>query len=86
MGRDKLYTLLREHHLLIKRTKRRAITTVSNHAFYKYPNLIKDFTPTKPNQLWVSDMDLHVPEHRVHLYLDERRLVISGSCAGFIFP
>lgn len=58
MGRDKLYTLLREQGLLIKRTKRRAITTVSNHAFYKYPNLIKDFTPTKPNQLWVSDMDL----------------------------
>ncbi len=67
MGRDKLYTLLRENNLLIKRSKRRA-NTLSNHAFYKYPNLVKDFTPTKPNQLWVSDMDLHVAEHRVHLY------------------
>ncbi len=56
IGRDKLYTLLREHHLLIKRSKRRSITTLSNHAFYKYPNLIKNFTPTKPDQLRVSDM------------------------------
>jgi transposase InsO family protein len=56
MGRDKLYALLRAHNLLIKRSKRRAITTNSNHPFYKYPNLVKDFTPTKPNQLWVSDI------------------------------
>jgi transposase InsO family protein len=67
MGRDKLYALLRAHNLLIKRTKRRAITTNSNHPFYKYPNLVQDFIPLKPNQLWVSDMDLHVPLHRVHL-------------------
>jgi transposase InsO family protein len=41
---------------LIKRSKRRAVTTNSNHPFYKYPNLVKEFTPTKPNQLWVSDI------------------------------
>jgi hypothetical protein len=56
IGRDKLYTLLRAHNLLIKRSKRRAVTTNSNHHFYKYPNLVKEFTPTKPNQLWVSDI------------------------------
>jgi hypothetical protein len=56
MGRDKLYALLRVHNLLIKRSKRRAITTNSTHPFYKYPNLVKDFTPKKPNELWVSDI------------------------------
>jgi len=58
MGRDKLYALLREHHLLIRRTKRVAITTISNHPFYKYANLTKELVPTKPDELWVSDMDL----------------------------
>jgi transposase InsO family protein len=56
MGRDKLYALLRAENLLIKRSKRRAITTNSNHPFYKYPNLVKDFIPARPNELWVSDI------------------------------
>ncbi len=70
MGRDKLYTLLRENNLLIKRSKTRSITTVSNHAFYKYPNLIKDFVPTWPNQLWVSDMTyIRLPHRFAYLSL-----------------
>jgi hypothetical protein len=56
MGRDKLYTLLREQGLLIKRSKRRAVTSNANHVFYKYPNLIKDFILARANQLWVSDI------------------------------
>jgi transposase InsO family protein len=56
MGRDKLYTLLREQRLLIKRSKRRAVTSNANHVFYKYPNLIKDFILARANQLWVSDI------------------------------
>ncbi|MDO1451704.1 IS3 family transposase [Rhodocytophaga aerolata] len=64
IGRDKLYTLLRAHHLLIKRTKRRAITTNSNHPFYKYPNLVQDFIPLKPNELWVSDITYVLLPHK----------------------
>ena len=64
MGRDKLYALLREHKLLIKRTKRRAITTNSNHPFYKYPNLVQDFIPLKPNRLWVSDITYVLLPHK----------------------
>jgi transposase InsO family protein len=64
MGRDKLYTLLREHKLLIKRSKRRAITTNSNHPFYKYPNLVKNFIPAKPNELWVSDITYVLLPHK----------------------
>lgn len=56
MGRDKLYALLRAHNLLIKRSKRRAVTPNSNHPFYKYANLVKDFIPARPNELWVSDI------------------------------
>lgn len=56
MGRDKLYDLLAEHGLLLRRRKRRVRTTFSNHRFRKYPNLIVGLTISKPNQVWVSDI------------------------------
>ena len=37
------------------RRKYRA-TTNSKHDLVKYPNLIKDLTPTRPDQLWHSDI------------------------------
>lgn len=64
MGRDKLYVLLGEHKLLIKRIKRRAMTTNSNHPFYKYPNLVKNFIPARPNELWVSDITYVLLPHK----------------------
>ena len=41
---------------MIKRRKRRVHTTLSFHWLRKYPNLIRDYTPIRPNQLWVSDI------------------------------
>ncbi|RIJ45244.1 IS3 family transposase [Maribellus luteus] len=56
MGRDALFSLLADEDLLIRKRKRMHITTNSNHWFRKYPNLVKGFEPTTPNQLWVSDI------------------------------
>lgn len=57
IGRDKLFDLLDEYGLLVRRRKRRkAITTDSNHPFYKYPNLTKELQVLRPNHLWVSDI------------------------------
>jgi transposase InsO family protein len=56
MGRDQLFNLLSQHQLLVKRRKRKIRTTMSYHRFHKYPNLIREFVPTAPNQLWVSDI------------------------------
>ncbi len=56
MGRDALFDVLSAHNLLVKRRKRRVFTTQSFHWLRKYPNLIRDYRPTKPNQLWVSDI------------------------------
>ena len=55
-GRDKLFDLLREYNLLIRRRKKYVHTTNSHHRFHKYDSLLKDFTPTGPNQVWVSDI------------------------------
>jgi putative transposase len=56
IGRDALFDLLSSNHLLVRKRKRRIQTTQSSHWLRKYPNLIRDFVPTGPNQLWVSDI------------------------------
>lgn len=56
MGRDALFNLLSIHGLLVKRYKRRISTTNSFHMYRKFPNLIKQFVPGRPNSLWVSDI------------------------------
>jgi len=56
IGRDAFFSLLASHNLLVKKRKRKVFTTNSFHWLRKYPNLIKSLQPTKPNQLWVSDI------------------------------
>lgn len=56
IGRDKLFDILREYDMLIKRKKSFCKTTNSYHHFHKYKNLIKDIDVTAPNQVWVSDI------------------------------
>jgi len=56
MGRDGLFDLLSSNNLLVRKRKRRIQTTQSFHWLRKYSNLIRDFIPTGPDQLWVSDI------------------------------
>ena len=56
LGRDKFFALLQRYDLLIRRRRRRVITTDSRHPFHKYNNLIQDLTLTAKNQLWASDI------------------------------
>jgi len=57
IGRDKLFDLLEEYGMLVRRRKRRkAITTDSNHRYKEHPNLVRELHPVAPNQLWVSDI------------------------------
>lgn len=56
VGRDKLFNILRANGMLVKPKRTSCRTTNSYHHFHKYNNLIKDFYPTKINQVWVSDI------------------------------
>ncbi|MBW1296902.1 IS3 family transposase [Aquimarina litoralis] len=56
IGRDRLFDILSANNLLVRRKKKQTITTNSFHRFKKYPNLIREFIASKPNQLWVSDI------------------------------
>jgi transposase InsO family protein len=84
LGRDAFFDLLRDNGLLVRRRRtRKPITTFSNHPFKKYPNLIKDFEPTAPNQLWVSDITyIHLKDDFAYLSLitDAYSRKIVGFC------
>ena len=56
VGRDYLFDLMRDHGLLIRQRKRKAITTDSRHWMHKYNNLIQDLEIRRPEQVWVSDI------------------------------
>ena len=56
VGRDYLFDLLCSRGMLIKRRRRRCITTDSNHWMRKYDNLIKEIEITRAEQIWVSDI------------------------------
>jgi transposase InsO family protein len=68
LGIDKFYRILRYYNLLIPRRKNYHVTTNSKHQFRKYKNLIKDQIPTKPEQLWVTDITYFKTE-KGHNYL-----------------
>ncbi|MBL4908334.1 MAG: integrase core domain protein [Flavobacteriaceae bacterium] len=56
IGRDRLFRILRENELLVRRKKYSSRTTNSYHRFYKYNNIIKNLKINRPNQVWASDI------------------------------
>jgi len=56
MGRDGLFTLLRDNGLLIHRKRRTCYTTNAAHGLRIYPNLLQDIEITAPDQVYASDI------------------------------
>ena len=54
LGRDGLFTYLRQEGLLVKAKKSYIKTTFSKHWMKKHPNLVKDKVPTRPEEVFVS--------------------------------
>lgn len=81
VGRDKLFTLLRNDGLLIKKRKKYTVTTNSKHWMHKYANLIKDLHVARPEQLWVADityLDTLAANSYLHLITDAYSKQIMG--------
>lgn len=69
-GRDRLFSLLDRHGMLLRRKYRQPRTTFSGHLFPVYPNLVKEIVPMRPNEVWVSDITyLHVENGFMYLFL-----------------
>lgn len=82
MGRDALFDLLSSYHLLVRKRTRRIRTTQSSHWLRKYPNLIRGFVPTGPNQLWVSDIT-YWKINGGHLYISFITDAYSHKIVGY---
>lgn len=82
MGRDALFDLLSANHMLVRKRKRRVQTTNSFHWLRKYPNLIREFIPTAPNQLWVSDITYWKIRDR-HVYISFITDAYSHKIVGY---
>jgi putative transposase len=83
MGRDALFTMLSANHLLIRKRKRQIKTTNSFHWFRKYPNLIRDFVATAPNQLWVSDITYWKINKDTNVYISLITDAYSRKVVGY---
>jgi putative transposase len=83
IGRDAFFDLLRERSLLVrKRRYKKPRTTFSAFWLKRYPNLAKDFIPTAPNQLWVSDIT-YIPVGEDFAYLSLITDAYSHKLVGF---
>jgi putative transposase len=56
VGRDTLFTLLREEKLLIKKKRKFIKTTDSDHSLMSYDNLLKELEITEAEEVFVSDI------------------------------
>jgi transposase InsO family protein len=68
-GRDRFEDMVDRHGLKVRARTRKPRTTDSTHGLPLYPNLIRDFIPDTPDQLWVSDIT-YIPVYQSeHAYL-----------------
>ena len=82
IGRDGLFDLMADNGLLIRKRRRKVKTTQSYHHLRKYPNLIKEWKPSSPQQLWVADIT-YIPVDNGFLYLSLITDAYSHKIVGF---
>ena len=83
IGRDALFKILSANGLLVRKRKSRIRTTNSYHWMRRYPNIIKGFVPTAPNQLWVSDITYWKITTDQHLYISFITDAYSHQIVGY---
>ena len=82
LGRDGLFSLLREHKLLITPRKQYTKTTNSKHWMRKHPNLYRDVKVSRPEQVFVSDITYIESQQKVH-YLSLVTDAYSRKIVGY---
>jgi transposase InsO family protein len=82
LGRDKFFDVLRRNGLLVKRRKKYATTTNSQHRFYVYDNLLTDLVINRVNQVFVADIT-YIRLHESFCYLALVTDVSSRNVVGY---
>lgn len=82
INHKRVLRMMKENNLLVRRKKFRPKTTQSNHGLPKYPNLNKDFIPTRVNQVLVSDIT-YIRLLQGFVYLAVIMDLFSRRCIGW---
>ena len=82
VGRDCLFKYLRSENMLVRPAKSYTKTTYSKHWLKKYPNLMKDVVPTRPEEYFVSDITYIKSNQRTH-YLSLVTDAFSRKIMGY---
>ncbi len=69
VGRDRFADIIDRHDLKVRLKVRKPRTTDSTHGLPTFPDIVRDYLPTAPNQLWVSDITY------ITIWVDEYRYV-----------
>jgi transposase InsO family protein len=82
IGRDRLFALLRERQLLIEPKKKLVRTTYRDESLPVYRNLLYDLEPTRPHQVWVSDIT-YIATDEGFVYLSLITDLVSRKIVGW---
>lgn len=82
IGRDALFNYLKSEYLLIKPKKNYTKTTHSKHWLRKHPNLLEEYQPTQPEQVFVSDITYIKSRKKTH-YLSLVTDAYSRKIVGY---
>lgn len=82
VGRDKLFTILKANHLLIKPKRQYHVTTNSHHRFKKHKNSIEHLEINRPEQVFVSDIT-YLGDRAYPMYLALVTDAYSKKIMGF---
>ncbi len=85
VGRDRLFSMLRAHRLLVLPKRAYHKTTNSFHRFYQHPNLLKNGSQqvlaTESESVWVADIT-YLPGQKSPLYLSVVTDAFSRKIVG----
>jgi putative transposase len=86
VGRDRLFSILRDRQLLVPRQRAYHKTTNSHHRFRRHPNLLKagvdQVVASGPEQVWVADIT-YVPTREGVTYLSLVTDAYSRKIVGY---
>ena len=61
---------MREAGMLVRKRMRHRRTTFSGHGLRTYPNVVKEIVPSRPDEIWVTDITyLHVENRHMYIFL-----------------
>lgn len=82
VGRDKLFSILKANHMLIKPQRQYHITTQSHHRFRRHRNRIEKLEIIRPEQVWVSDIT-YIGNRKHPIYLSLVTDAYSKKIMGY---